>query len=110
MVEIYGGIMSPVFLNSDIAPGIAAGFCGIFWIFYIMVWLTAVALGIALFILKILMIIDCARKRFDNPNEQVVWILVIMLVPFGSVIYYFAVKYKDPESPGLGPRPMRVVG
>lgn len=94
--------MPPLFLESS-ANGAAACCCGGFYILFLAVW---GILGLALAIFKILMIIDCARAKFDTGAEQVVWILVILLVPVGSIIYYFAVKFSDPESPGLWPRAM----
>jgi len=96
--------MIPVFLNGEMGEFIGAGCCGLWFFAYIVFWFLWVACGILLFIFKIMMIIDCARKRFDNPNEQVVWILVLVLVPFGSLIYYFVVKHPDRKSPGLTPR------
>ena len=100
--------MLPIFLNANMEQAFAGGFCGLWVVLYVMLWLGIVTMSIGLFVFKILMIIDCARKRFANSNEMVVWILVIMLVPYGSLIYYFAVKRPDPESPGLAPRKAQV--
>ena len=78
---------------------IASGCCGLYAIFYMMFWFSMVGLSLALLVFKIMMIIDCARKQFPNPNDMIVWILVIIFAPFGSIIYYFVIKRNDPESP-----------
>ncbi len=54
------------------------------------------ALALLLFAFWIWMIVDCAKRRFKNDNEKIVWILVlIFLALLGAVIYYFAVKLQD---------------
>ena len=99
--------MLPVILsNYNAGDALGFGMCGLFGLVYFMVWMSAIGLGIFLFVFKILMIIDVARKRYSSgSNEQVVWILVILLVPIGSIIYFLVVKMPDDESPGLKPRP-----
>ena len=55
-----------------------------------------IVLAIASFIFWILMIIDCAKRNFKNPNERVVWIIVLVLLHvLGATIYYFAVKRQN---------------
>ncbi|MBI5392063.1 PLDc N-terminal domain-containing protein [Candidatus Woesearchaeota archaeon] len=50
----------------------------------------------ALVALWIWMIIDCAKRKFKNDNEQVVWILILVFTGWlGAIIYYFAVKKQD---------------
>lgn len=47
-------------------------------------------------ILWIWMIVDCAKRKFKNENDKIVWILVIVLAGLiGSIIYYFVVKIND---------------
>ena len=77
-----------------------AGCCGLIALFYGFIGL----ISIAFLVFKIMMIIDCARKKFPGQNDMIVWILVIIFVPFGDFIYYFVVKFRDPESPGIYPR------
>ena len=58
--------------------------------------LTIVAIAVLAFIFWILMLIDCAKRKFKNNNEKVVWIVVIALLgALGAAIYYFAVKLPD---------------
>lgn len=53
------------------------------------------ALVILSFVFWILMIVDCAKRKFKNENDRVVWILVIVLAQLiGAIIYYFVVKKK----------------
>jgi hypothetical protein len=37
------------------------------------------------------MVIDCATKEPDA-NQRLVWLLIIIFVPLGSVVYFFARK------------------
>ena len=49
--------------------------------------------GVLAFILWLAMLIDCAKRKFRNDTDKVVWILVIVLVGvIGAIVYYFAVK------------------
>lgn len=55
----------------------------------------------------ILMLIDAAKREFKNPNDKIVWILVMVFTHvLGALIYYFVVKAKDPRDEthkGLSP-------
>ena len=54
--------------------------------------LLGVLLGILSFVFWIWMLIDCLQRDF---KDKIVWVLLIILVPFlGSVLYYFIVKSK----------------
>jgi len=82
-----------------------AGCCGLFGLMYVFIWISAIALSLFFLIFKIMMIIDVARRKYaPGSSEQVVWILVIILVPIGSIIYFFVVKHSDADSPGIMPR------
>lgn len=68
-------------------------------------WLIPAIIGIGIFTLIVLliifwikMIINCANRNFLNPNDKIVWILVIVLLQLlGAIIYWFVVASK-PES------------
>ena len=45
------------------------------------------------------MVIDCLTKESSQGNDKVVWLLVILLVPLGSLIYFFARKLRRPSLP-----------
>lgn len=65
------------------------GLIGLFWI-------VIVGLLVGLFIFWILMIVDVAQRKFPEHNQQLVWILVVVLASYiGAIIYYFVVKRKD---------------
>lgn len=71
-----------------------------------------IVLGFGVFVLAILalvifiiafwirMIIDCAGREFKNPNDKIVWILIIIFLQFlGAVIYWAVIKKSDLASP-----------
>ena len=64
--------------------------------FFMLMMLLIVVIGALLFAFWIWMIIDCAKRKFRNETDKVVWILVIVLLSvLGAAIYYFAVKIND---------------
>lgn len=70
----------------------ALGVLSFMWLFMAFIF----GLFIFLFVFWILMLVDCARRKFKKSDEQIVWILVIALVGFiGALIYYFVIKRKD---------------
>ena len=41
----------------------------------------------------ILMLVDVAKRNFDNPNDKPVWILIVALTGvIGAFIYYFVIR------------------
>ena len=72
--------------------GATIGFIIIFGLF----WLLIAAVSILAFIFWIYMIVDAAQRKFKQPNDQIVWILVIVLAQIvGAIIYYFVIKKPD---------------
>lgn len=54
-----------------------------------------IALVVFCFVFWILMIVDCANRKFKNENDKIVWILIlIFLQVIGAIIYYFVIKSK----------------
>lgn len=55
----------------------------------------------------ILMLVDAAKRNFENPNDKTIWILVLVFTHIlGAIIYYFVVKAKAPKDEtheGLSP-------
>ena len=45
------------------------------------------------------MIVDCLTKESSQGNDKIVWLLVIILAPLGSLIYFFFRKLRRPSSP-----------
>lgn len=59
-------------------------------IIFILGLFAAIAL---MFLFWILMIIDAAKREFKDPNERVVWVLILVFLQIlGAVIYYFIIK------------------
>jgi len=43
------------------------------------------------------MLIDAARREFDDPNTKVLWIILLVLLGVvGAIVYYFVIKRKGP--------------
>jgi len=58
--------------------------------------LAVFAISIFALVFWILMLVDCAKRKFKQESEQIVWILVIALTGIiGALIYYFVVKSKN---------------
>lgn len=50
-------------------------------------------IGLVTFIFWIWMLVDAIQRKFKNPNDKIIWILVIVFTHFiGALIYYFIVK------------------
>ncbi len=82
------------------AGGTAAmGFVGIWICAVVVFWLA----GIFLFVVWILMLIDCIKRdnsEFPNAGEsiKIMWLLIIILTNgIGAIIYYFMVRKKMPR-------------
>lgn len=82
------------------AGGTAAlGLAGIWICFVVVLWLA----GIFLFVVWIIMLVDCAKRdnsEFPNAGEstKTMWLLIVILAGgVGSIIYYFLVKKKIPR-------------
>ncbi len=74
-------------LETFFAFGLGAG------ILFILLLTGIAALAIFLFIFWILMLVDCATRKFKNETDKVIWILIIVFLHLlGAVIYYFIVK------------------
>lgn len=55
----------------------------------------AIVASIALFVLWIWMLVDCAQSPHDprNPNTRLIWILVLIFTGWlGALLYYFIVR------------------
>jgi uncharacterized membrane protein len=82
------------------AGGTAAmGLAGIWICFVVIFWLV----GLFLFVVWILMLVDCAKRDnsdFPNAGEstKTMWLLIVILAGgVGSIVYYFLVKKKMPR-------------
>lgn len=69
----------------------------LFFGIFALIWLLAFGIGIAGFVLWLLMIIDVAKRNFKNPDDKTTWILVVVLANWiGALVYYFVVR-RNPE-------------
>ena len=54
-----------------------------------------IGIAAAAFVFWILMIIDCAKRRFSSDSDRIIWILILIFLGLlGAAIYYFVVKKK----------------
>lgn len=59
----------------------------------ILLILAVIVLAVGAFIFWIVMIVDCAKRKFTGDTEKVVWILILIFLGIiGALIYYFVVK------------------
>ncbi|MFA5020041.1 MAG: PLDc N-terminal domain-containing protein [Candidatus Pacearchaeota archaeon] len=74
----------------------SGGLAVLAWSLLALIFLLIIAGVVFLFVFWILMIVDCAKRKFKNDTDKIVWILVIVLAQvIGAVIYYFVVKRKN---------------
>lgn len=60
-------------------------------LFFCIIGLLVIAIGILGTIFWIWMIVDCATNEPQGDNNKIVWILIIVLTHFvGAAIYFFA--------------------
>jgi len=65
----------------------------LFFPFFIGVWFILMGLAVLAFVFWILMIVDCAKRKFKNDNDKVIWIIILALTGWiGALIYYFVIK------------------
>lgn len=69
------------------------------WLFPIAgaVGAVAILVGLLVLIFWIWMIVDCARRRFRNDVEKIVWLAVVILGGWlGALIYLLVVRVSNP--------------
>ncbi|HJN17387.1 MAG TPA: PLD nuclease N-terminal domain-containing protein [Armatimonadota bacterium] len=80
-------------------PALAVASMAVFMLFYFAFIFLMVFGQLAIFVVKLIGLYDCARRDFDDPNTRALWCIVIVFIPLlGAIIYYFAV-YKDNTPP-----------
>ena len=50
------------------------------------------------FVFPLWMLIDCIKHETSEGNTKLIWVLVIILAPFGSPAYFFVRKLARPKS------------
>jgi NADH:ubiquinone oxidoreductase subunit 5 (subunit L)/multisubunit Na+/H+ antiporter MnhA subunit len=105
---LYGTIIALLILaailvagcSSQDATGAAIAGLAVVWVCVIVV---ACLVGVFLFVVWLIMLIDCARRSntdFPNATEstKIMWLLIIILTSgIGAIIYYFMVRRKMPR-------------
>ncbi|MSS74857.1 hypothetical protein EXS73_01430 [Candidatus Pacearchaeota archaeon] len=71
----------------------------LFWFPFMAVGFGAMMIvGILISIFWIWMIVDCAQRKFKNPSEKVVWLVVVVLLGWlGALVYYLVVRMTNPR-------------
>lgn len=68
------------------------------WPFMIIGGIVAFIVGLIVLIFWILMIVDCARRKFKQSAEKVLWIAVMIFGTWiGAVAYYFVIPVFNPK-------------
>jgi len=71
-------------------PGTVIGGFVLVWFLFVLIIICTGILGTVFWIL---MIVDCAKRKFKNDNDKIVWIVLLALTHLlGATIYYFVVK------------------
>ena len=80
---------------AEITGALGSASAGIFTgigVVFIIVWLLFLFVGLVIFGLWVWMLIDCAKREFD---EKLMWIIIIIFAGWiGAILYYFLVKRK----------------
>jgi len=81
---------------SDNAQQNSVGATGAFLLFFIVLYGIFIIIGMVLFVFWIFMLVDVfKRTNWKQENDKTLWILlVILLYPIGSILYFFLVKRK----------------
>jgi len=76
------------------AASTAAGFVGIFFIIWLIFIFGMFAVMIFFAVIWIIMLIDVIkRQKWNDDNEKIMWILIVVLLGgIGAIIYYFAIR------------------
>ena len=70
----------------------------LFFPFFAAVTLIGIIIGILFLIFWILMIVDCAKRKFRKDGEKILWILIMIFGTWiGAIVYFFVVKQFNPK-------------
>lgn len=96
---ILAAILAAGCSSQDATGAAIAGLAGVWICFAVVAWLV----GVFLFVVWLIMLIDCARRSntdFPNATEntKMMWLLIIILTSgIGAIVYYFMVRRKMPR-------------
>ena len=70
----------------------------IFWPFVVAFTGAWITLGILFLAFWIWMIVDCAKRKFKNDLEKIIWVLVIIFTHWiGSLVYFILIRNYNPK-------------
>lgn len=87
----YSGSFDPA------AAAAATAAAGTFVVGWIIFWVIFGGVG---FILWLWALIDCIRRNFTNPNDKILWLVLIILIAWIGPILYLIIGRKKGTIPG----------
>ena len=58
-----------------------------------------ILIGLFFFVVWIIMLVDCLKRKFKEDSEKIIWVLVIIFAGFiGALIYYFMIYKENKKS------------
>ena len=88
-LQTIGGTIEPV------PNSLIAGF-GLMWIFLILFQCVVWSFAIFSVVILILSLVDVIkRENWKNENDKILWIILILFVPFAHYYYYFVERKKS---------------
>ena len=83
--------------SASLVSGFLSAMAAIFGLFFMMWWL-AIFIAFLSFIGMILALVDCVRREFPNPNDKLLWVIIILFGSLiGTLLYFFLVYQKQKE-------------
>ena len=75
----------------------------IFWPFVALFAGVIAIVAVLVLIFWIWMLIDCAKRKFRNDVEKIVWVIVLVLFTWlGAFVYFIVVKSLNPKGLARG--------
>lgn len=70
----------------------------IWWPFALAFGGIMILVGLLLLAFWIWMIVDCAKRKFKNETEKIIWIIVIVLAQWvGALVYFITIRTYNPK-------------
>ena len=70
----------------------------LFWPFAFAFGGAMIILGIILIIFWIWMLIDCAKRKFKNDVEKIIWLVIVVLMGWiGALVYFIVIRSINPS-------------
>ncbi len=59
------------------------------------IWIIMIGFWIAYLVLLIIALIDIVKNEFKNPNDKLIYVIIVVFVPIVGPIIYFVVGRKQ---------------